>query len=248
MIKGPFMVNKKLPYYLICVTGGDRVGKNTQAKLLAKALGTKIISFPNYDSLSGQLIRGALTCSTLTLSRTLHSGDLEERTEHTDIWDKRKDPYHFQCLQMLSRLEAQPMIMEELNHNHLVADRYDIDALVYGRLDGCNPYWITNMLTCIKRSDLVIVLDGPTFSRDEIADINETDANFSEAVKEEYRRIALSNLYSIVQTDSSSDKLESIYKTHMNMMDKVNLFFIRERQDFKYNHLTLEEIRKCLLL
>jgi len=229
---------------LITITGADRVGKATQSKLLTKVLDARTFSFPNYNSLSGQLVRGALTTSSLRLQRRLEeNGHILEEVQVGAVYDKRENPYHFQCLQMLGRLEAQPVIEEALQHGHVVCDRYDVDALVYGELDGCKKWWLRSFLTCIKPSDLVIILNGPSFDREEYADINEKDLGFMKTIKSRYEELYHDSDIDtiIVNTVTGKDKLVSIWSTHIVLISRL-----MEYLGIDLIPLDLEEVKELL--
>lgn len=234
---------------IVTISGADRVGKATSAKLLSEALGATLLSCPAYSSISGQIIRGILTGSNLHLSRYLYGepdqplfrsdGEVEMAPSVLEF-EKideilTKDPLGFQCIQAWNRREIQPAIVEALSRGHVVMDRYDIDALVYGTVDGiADLAWIENLNKCLIPSDLVIIIDGPTFSRDEVADSNETDTTFQARVKELYRELAPKYGWHIVETaitpeswnlSEADAKKWSIERTHEKVMEVVRSYF-----------------------
>ncbi len=233
---------------IITISGNDLRGKASQNKLLAEVLGAKVFTFPNYDSLSGQLVRGALTNSRMCLQRELSvDGRLIENVQSFAQWNKNDlSPYHFQCTQMLSRIEAQEDILKALEVSHVCCDRYDLCAKIYGSVDGCKRDWLESFLKCVRRSDLVIVLTGPKFCREEFADSNETDSDFSRRVDEAYEsesKLALAEGWNIktVNTVQMPDKYESILYTHHLILNVVNEFL-----NENYQPLNIDEIRKLV--
>lgn len=219
---------------LIEIEGADRRGKNSQARLLTKVLSGFLISYPNYERITGGLIRSALTKSVIDLERSLF-GDYSkgeppfiEHQMYSETWDKTKlNSYFFQCLQMLCRLEDQALIKEKLQYHHVIADRYLTSALQYGAVDGCDKNWLYNFLQCIYQPDLVIILDGPVFSREEVADVNETNIEFGNKIRQSYldfHKNSMGYNTRLVRTVESENKWESIYWTHSEILNNVNKF------------------------
>lgn len=231
---------------IVTLSGGDRVGKATQAKLLAERLGAKLMSFPDYETITGQLIRACLTGSRVQLERSLHSGKkiLEQKLTSAEWWEK--SPYHFQCLNNMARLDAQEEIRATLDGGtHIVMDRYDVDALVYGAQDGCRLSWIESLISCLIPSDVVIVLNGPSFSRSEIADCNESDSDFSAAIKRRYLSMAEIYGWSVVHTVDAPDRETSIAGTHAAIITALGNAFIRKfGQDMPLPLITLPSTRE----
>ena len=210
-------------YPFITLSGPDLVGKQTQTELLAKALGAELFSFPNYNRLAGQLVRAALTNSDLTLTRKLTKGfQLLEEVTIKDYFSKKENPAVFQLFHMIDRLEAQMAILETLKTKPIVADRYDIDALVYGSVDGVDIAWVRELISILRPSDLVIILKGPNFVRkNEFQDANESDKEFLEKIKLSYDSFIVSEGWETVETAMAISKEESIDLTHKNILNLV---------------------------
>ena len=251
---------------IICITGCDRVGKATQSKLLAQVLNAHSISFPDYSTITGQLIRAALTKSYVELDRKLYPNRVEglslnsqEYTEHTKTFEfmnkNKMSPYSFQMLQMICRLEKQNEIRSVLESGqHIVADRYDVDTLVYGLADGCDETWTRNFLGCIIPSDLVLVLFGDQQDRHEVADLHETNVEFMNKVRQIYRKICYLdastdcyteehnyNKYVPIDVVEAKDKYVSILLTHEKIVE-----VIKEKIDYNIEPLSIKDIGKII--
>jgi len=215
---------------LITITGPDRVGKNTQAYLLSKAMHAKLFSFPDYSTMTGQLVRAMLTESTVTFNRKLWKEGMVVENYDTTSTLTKDSSYEFQCLQLLSRIESQNKIRTALNNYPVVCDRYDVDAIIYGKIDGCDYDWLLNMHKCIQQSDLAIILLGSSFNRDEVADINETNSNYQSQIFSAYEAAStdgcIGNIPVLtIRTNTSKDKFESIWNTHTNLVSELIAYF-----------------------
>jgi thymidylate kinase len=221
---------------IIAITGPDRVGKATQAQLLSEDLKATLVSFPDYKTLTGQLIRACLTNSELLLCRELSDKTIPrvlEYTETRETWTKRSE--HFQALNFIARVEKQDYIREALKSGPIVGDRYISDALVYGKVDGCNLEWVRALQKPLIPEDLTIVLMGPQFPREEIADVNETNLLFRQNIIRTYEELTLvePNWYMIHTV---------IPSTH-----PTSILDWTEKQKQESILLTYEKIRECVL-
>lgn len=173
-------------YKIITITGLDRVGKETQSLLLQQVLTpSQRLEFPDYGHWSGQIIRAILNEETFSLSR-----GCEMTGAYAGIFQEGRDPEVFQLLQTLGRQSAQSRIARGLRHHHWIMDRYDIDALAYGRIDGCDPQWIRDIQSTQLSSDLVLVFLGTPFPREDELDAYERDQGFQQRVWQAYEELA----------------------------------------------------------
>ena len=183
-------------YKIITLTGLDRVGKATQTALLHNSLQpSKTMSFPNYDSWSGKIIRSILreapfligeeTCEEFTL-------DSKSSLYTTHRYTCRKQPELFQCLQSIDRIAVKDEIKAGLRKHHYIMDRYEVDALAYGLADGCDIDWLLAMDKLFVPSDLAVIMVGEAMPRiGEMADINERDTGYQNQVRSYYETLAV---------------------------------------------------------
>ena len=171
---------------LVTITGPDLVGKETQSKLLNYVLTPSTrVEFPDYTHWSGRIIRSILQ----EVPFQLKMDWIDERSYEQD-----KHPEIFQLLQWINRHASQERLQILLKEGHVVADRYDVDALGYGLIDGCSLDFLLSMKREAIESDVVVLLMGRGYEREgEIADINEQDDTFQNNVRAMYT--ALSTIY-----------------------------------------------------
>lgn len=124
---------------IIAFEGKDKLGKTTQAKLIAEKLGWTYIKFPNEELYSGKIIRSIL-------NEEMPFGAAS-----------------FQALQILNRLET----FERLNPNgYYIFDRYTLSGIVYGLADGLPEEWIREVCGLLPAPDFTLVFMGDPFGDD----------------------------------------------------------------------------------
>jgi len=124
---------------IIAFEGADKLGKTTQAKLLAEKLNCKYIKFPNEELYSGKIIR--------------------------QIINKELpfEPVSFQALQTMNRLET----FENIDFEQLyIFDRYKLSGVVYGLADGLPEEWIREVCDLLPDPDYTIVFTGESYGKD----------------------------------------------------------------------------------
>lgn len=194
-------------YKLITLTGPDRCGKRTQAKLLQHALQPSVaMSFPEYAQedgsghWAGEFVRAALRGEQIKLERGIwtelpNMRRWDERGPRHTATPTKANPYVFQMWQSVDRLDKQPWINETLKTHHIVADRYEVDAFAYGLVDGCSVGFLMELDALYRPSDLAIALIGPSYPRPgEEPDVNERDEALQEKIRAEYRSLAESRM------------------------------------------------------
>lgn len=164
---------------IICIEGADATGKATQSKILAESLGARHFSFPDYETPAGREIL-----------RNLKS----DRAVKLAGNDRIANALVLQSLMLTNRMERGADLRAAMRAGHVVLDRYDASALVYGTLDGLDPMWLreTNQQLPV-RPDLYLLLDAPVEEgfkrRPERRDRYEADRAFLEKVREGYLRL-----------------------------------------------------------
>lgn len=169
-------------YRVITLTGLDRTGKATQARLLAQALSpAKLKSFPDYSHWSGELIRAVLSEEQFVI-------DKFAGTECQPVHFQEKEPYLFQALQFANGRAHYAELEAARREHHWVLDRGPACAHAFGRVDGCDPEFLRVLGQYQVMEDLVLVMLGGPYPRaGEVPDLNERDTPFQARVKAEYR-------------------------------------------------------------
>lgn len=225
-----------MTYKFVTITGPDRVGKETQSKLLNYVLTPSTrVEFPDYTHWSGKIIRAILNNRQFLL-------DVDSVGGPTDTWIKAtydlvsrdrgclhkqdKHPEIFQLLQWVNRHASQERLQTLLKEGHVIADRYDVDALGYGLIDGCSLDLLLSMKREAIESDVVVLLTGRGYERKgEVDDINERDDTFQNKVRAMYT--ALSTIYPdwiVINCDTYTDptKYVNIADIHRHICYQVS--------------------------
>ena len=141
---------------IVCLTGNDASGKATQSKILAEAIGAALFAFPNYDSPTGKAILGNLQGS-WEIHRDSNADHHEGCYKVPEV-----NALVLQSLMNANRIERTSELRIAASQGHLVLDRYDVDALVYGALDGLDPTWLEMLNDNLPfKPDVYILLDVP---------------------------------------------------------------------------------------
>lgn len=175
-------------YPMLTLTGLDAIGKQTQSALLKEVLRPNTcFSYPNYDHWSGQLIKAVLQKKSFRLfleDEPGYEGFIHFEGTHGTESLQEKHPEIFQCLQAINRLSDMDRIRAARKQGFVIMDRYDIDALAYGTVDGCGREWLDSMQTLYEPSDLCLVFVGTPYGRPwEEPDQNERDREFQKRVE-----------------------------------------------------------------
>lgn len=191
---------------LVVLTGTDRIGKESQTKLLARTLWPSVrFSSPDYDHWSGQIIRAILQEKRFGIT-------VEDETAHPTQCQV-KHPEIFQGLQSINMQARQHLIKAALATGHVIMDRYQVDALAYGLIDGCGMRYLLELERLLIPSDYVIILVGKPFPRPgEEPDINERDTAFQERVRNAYMAYALQypDTTAVVDVDRFRDEQDPL--------------------------------------
>jgi dTMP kinase len=142
---------------MVVLEGGDAVGKATQTKILAEAIGAQLFSFPNYNSTTGKAILGNLHgdwgvagCDDWSAGRGIMFEDCRETNALV-----------LQSLMAANRYEVAGEIDDLLGMGrHVVCDRFWMSGLVYGMADGLDRDWLLRVHESLPQPDLWILLDA----------------------------------------------------------------------------------------
>jgi thymidylate kinase len=207
--------------HIICVTGQDRIGKETQSKLLARALPATRFSSPDYDHWSGQIIKAVLQEKAFEIHVDMAPAPppLHRQTKHPEI---------FQGLQSINMQARQDLIKAALSSGHVIMDRYEVDALAYGLIDGCDMRYLLELNSLVVPSDYAIILVGKPFPRPgEEPDINERDPVFQRKVRDAYLGYALTHQ----DTTTVIDVDEHLVPDVLNCVTRIHRMICQIIQD-----------------
>ena len=177
---------------IIAFEGADRLGKTTQAKLLAEKLNCKYIKFPNEELYSGKIIR-----------RILNK-------------ELPFEPTSFQALQTLNKLESVNAIKKaNKKDGNVVLDRYSLSCIVYGVADGLPEEWVLATNEYLIQPDLTFIMFGIPFETDN--DIY-GDKEHQEKIQELYSlygNTVNGRVFGIKANGTIEDRHDLIFKTFL---------------------------------
>ncbi len=183
---------------IIVIEGFDQAGKSTQSKLLAKALRArklecKIFSFPDYSTQLGKEIKHYLSGKRKFPSQVIH------------------------CLLAANRWEKLKEIQEALSKNYiLIMNRYYQSNLVYGKANGLDLKWLSNLDAGLPKEDLVILLDvrpKDSFVRKKNRrDKFEKNKEFAQKIINTYRILAKKFGWKIVNASQTQKQVHNSVK------------------------------------
>lgn len=162
---------------IVVFEGPDKVGKETQSKLIAELLRSK----------GARVTRVEVPCRSATWSHALI------------YWMLRNDlakrlPNVFQFVQFLNKLSFQLLDLPDLlrNNDVVVLDRWALSAVVYGDATGVNHAFNTWLYNRLLRPDLTVVFAERSYRRSTRQDDSyERDTELQERVRSGYATWAL---------------------------------------------------------
>ena len=156
-------------------------------ELRRKGYKTEVISFPDYSTAIGKIIRKFL----------------EGEISFT--------PDVRQFLYVANRLERLPDIKRWLNDDKIViADRYTPSGLVYGYVNGLDLNWMINLEKDIPKATITIVIDVPAktaYNRVEEKDLYESDLEFQTRVRSTYLELARKFEWTVIKGERSLEEI-----------------------------------------
>jgi thymidylate kinase len=183
---------------IICITGGDACGKATQSKILADRLGAALFAFPDYSTPTGKAILGNLKgewCASDGDEQVVGGSRADGFLSRTLLAPNNAlNALVLQSLMNTNRIERAAELKAAALRGHVVLDRFDVDAIVYGLLDGLEPAWLeaVNAQLSVK-PDLYILLDASVETgfarRPERRDRYESDRKRMEEVRIAYLKM-----------------------------------------------------------
>lgn len=178
---------------IIVLEGLDKSGKTTQAKMLFDYLLNKkpgkvvLISFPDYSTQIGKLVRDFLDGKTKFSSETLH------------------------MLLAANRREKGELIQYYLENGYtILMNRYYHSNLAYGIANGISKEWLLNLEDGMPKEDMTLLLDvEPEITQSRVvknnfdADIFEKDKEFLKRVRSNYLNLAKEYGWSVIKSHES---------------------------------------------
>ncbi len=161
---------------LVVFEGPDKVGKETQSKLLANVLKAQGLKAVRVEPAKESHPRGRKLIYSM-----LESGAAKEH------------PNTFQFVQFLNRMYFQYVKLPRLlRENELVIlDRWALSGFVYGQAERISPTLNKWMYNRARKPDLVMVLSGTSYKRTGNDDSYERDTSLQIKVKVAYRDAGL---------------------------------------------------------
>lgn len=190
---------------IVAIEGIDCSGKETQAKLLVRALSKKGYSvvgyaFPRYETEIGGLI-GRYLRSEINLTQEA-----------------------FHMLYAADRLDFMRVIkwLEDIGMDYLICDRFTMSNLAFGRAKGFDVEWLESLEVEVRKPDITFLLDIPVSvsaaRKQGGRDRYEGDFSLLRGVKDAYQTLAavckLSG-YSILKVDGTQPE----NKVHQVILD-----------------------------
>lgn len=186
--------NKLKMWY--CFEGCDRVGKTTQCRLLAEKIGATIISVPDRNGTTGQLINSYLTNKDVTMH-----------------------PASLHLLFTLNRWEITTQ-MEKMN-NHVITDRWSASGIIYSISRGLETEWCQNAETYLPQPDLTIWLDADPEvlqTREGWGVEREETIDKQTRIRYEYQKF-FENKENVIRIDVSH---KNVHEIHEEILSKLN--------------------------
>ena len=175
---------------IIVVEGPDRVGKQTQTKLLQEyitrtGLGAIVVEVP---------IRSAITYRIIYWM--LKNGLA------------KKFPKVFQCFQFLNRKIFQIFTLPGLERMYdvIIMDRWSLSTIVYGAAEGVSEEFTTRLAKWLRVANHTFVLHGESYLH-EAEDSYEADRDLQLKVKLGYSMWALNNQKVCTMINCRHDKM-----------------------------------------
>lgn len=193
---------------IIVIEGPDKVGKETQSKLLLQALA----------DLGKRVIRVEVPTKAAPRTYKLIYWMLKNG------WAKRL-PNVFQFIQFLNKWFFQRNVLPRLSKDldYIIFDRWSLSALVYGSATGVNEplnFWLYNKL---RKADTTIVMCEKSFRRSSTQDDSyERDSDLQAKVRNGYRVWAEMNPLDHVLINNE----QPVEDVHQDVLIKLAMFGI----------------------
>jgi dTMP kinase len=182
---------------IIVLEGLDKSGKTTQTNMLFDYFENKnpgkvfLISFPDYSTQIGKLVRDFLDGRANFSSETFH------------------------MLLAANRREKKELIKYYLeNGNTILMNRYYHSNLAYGIANGISKEWLLNLDEGMPKEDITVLLDvDPKISQSRVAknnfeaDVFEKDKEFLDETRINYLNLAREYGWAVVESHKSKEEV-----------------------------------------
>jgi dTMP kinase len=143
--------------------GIDKAGKGTQAERLHAALaGSKVFSFPRYETPLGQAIKRHLAGRiAVRVEHSIDSSDI--RIDGDTVYRVApEDALVFQCMMTADKYAAAPEIRTRQESGLVtICDRYWPSGYAYGVADGLDQAWLREVHRALPQPDVCALIDLP---------------------------------------------------------------------------------------
>ena len=156
---------------IIVIEGPDKVGKETQSRLLQTNL-----SNAGYRTLRVEVPSKACPRTHRLIYKMLGNG-----------WAKRT-PNFFQFVQFLNKFLFQHRVLPALDefYDVIIFDRWRLSAIIYGNATGVNERLNRFLYRRLRKADITLVFHGRSFRRNSVDDAYEKDSELQARVKKDY--------------------------------------------------------------
>lgn len=166
------------PATIISIEGPDKVGKETQSKLLAEDLESQGFSVKIVDVPVNSLITHTLIYWMLSNGLAL------------------KFPTLFQVIQFFNKLWFQltKLAYYRFKYSYVILDRWSHSAYVYGKVTFVSMFLVNVMFNMLRKPDVTISIKGDSFLREKKDDVYESDSSLQSRVRHEYDVLGRKNV------------------------------------------------------
>lgn len=193
--------------WFVVIEGIDQSGKNTQSEILRKRFEdhgykTKLLSFPNYNTRIGELVRSFLDGKSSYPPEVRH------------------------MLLSANRWEMKSHIEEYLKKGYvLICNRYYQSNIPYGTANGLNRNWLESLDRGLPEPDAVVLIDvSPKTSlmrKGKGRDIHEKDLDLLARVRTNYLDLAKEQSWIVASGEGSVEKISKNLWTLVSKRLKV---------------------------
>lgn len=186
---------------LIAIEGPDKVGKETQTKMLVEHL--RQLNF-----------------------KVLHiECPIQDSFTHKKIYEMlgngsaKKSPNLFQFVQFLNKYALQLKLpLLKLKYDYIVFDRWNLSAFVYGKATRVNPTFNKWMFDRLRSADATIVLTGRKHDTSRQDDDYEKDNDLQTCVRNEYSSWVQSHPLNYRMIDCKGTRID----VHNRILESLN--------------------------
>jgi thymidylate kinase len=190
---------------IVVFEGPDKVGKETQSKLLAKALLDAGLRVTRVEPTKEFAIGKKLIYSML------------------DSGAAKRHPNAFQLVQFMNRMYFQYVKLPELmiRNDVVLCDRWALSGFIYGHCEGINSRLNGWMYERAHKPDLTLVFSGTSYRRSTGDDSYEKDTDLQARVKKMYSRAGIEREGHVLVNNVGT--VEEIHDDIIEILDEEGL-------------------------